>query len=189
VKGQAPSKLVFGTGATAGERKKNKMAKVINPLLSGSASGQLGHMMTFDKRGYVRQYVIPANPQSVAQMAVREALADIQAELKTLGTVLRLELKASFGARWNSLIIGELMANSKAVYDAYVVEWTAFQSGEKTAWQGADLVQTPLALNKGELLYAVASAINDIAVRLDEELTLTVPGHDTATTTAAEWVA
>ena len=35
------------------------MAKVINPLLSGSASGQLGHMMTFDKRGFVRQYVVP----------------------------------------------------------------------------------------------------------------------------------
>ncbi len=60
------------------------MAKVINPLLSGSASGQLGGMMTFDKRGFVRQYVVPSNPKTVGQMAVRDTLGDLQRELRII---------------------------------------------------------------------------------------------------------
>jgi|WetSurMetagenome_2_1015567.scaffolds.fasta_scaffold04056_2 hypothetical protein len=162
------------------------MAKVINPLLSGSASGQFGKMMTFDRRGIVRKYVIPANPQTVDQMTVRNALGDIQRELKLLGTVLRGELKSQFGYRWNSLIIGELMANEQAAYLAYKAEYTAFQSGEKTAWSGADGA-TPVALAKGELLYACASAAYDIGLRLGATLTLTAPAAANAVTVGGEW--
>jgi hypothetical protein len=164
------------------------MAKVINPLLSGSASGQLGHMMTFDKRGYVRQYVVPANPKSVDQMAVRNVLGDIQRELKLLGTKLRGELKAGFGARWNSMIIGDLMANENAQLLVYAGEWAAFQAGEKTAWEGADTA-VAVARADGELLYIVASSVFDIAARLGATITLTLPENDTAVATAAEWVA
>jgi hypothetical protein len=164
------------------------MAKTINPLLSGSASGQIGHMMTFDKRGYVRQYVVPSNPKTVNQMAVRNTMKDIQAELKLLGTKLRDELKAGFGYRWNSVIIGELMANENAALDAYIVEYTAFQSGEKTSWATADTA-TPVVIVDGGLLYACASAVYDIALRLGATITLTLPEHDSFTTTAGEWVA
>src|SRR5258707_19172 len=124
------------------------MAKVINPLLSGSASGQLGGMMTFDKRGFVRQYVIPANPQTTNQMLVRNTLGDLQRELKDLGPVLRAQLKSGFGYRWNSVIIGELMANGNAALDAYVAEWTAFGSTDKTAWATADHA-VPITLTDG----------------------------------------
>jgi hypothetical protein len=164
------------------------MAKVINPLLSGSASGQLGHMMTFDKRGYVRQYVVPSNPQSVNQMLVRNTLGDLQRSLKLLGPKLRGELKASFGYRWNSVIIGELMANSNAALVAYTDEFTAFQSEEKTAWATKDN-SAPITLTDGVPLYACASAIYDIGVRLGADVTLNLPAAATSTATEAEWVA
>jgi hypothetical protein len=164
------------------------MAKVINPLLSGSASGQLGHMMTFDKRGYVRQYVSPANPQTVNQMAVRNALKDLQAELKLLGLVLRGELKSQFGYRWNSLIIGELMANDQAAYETYKAEYTAFTAPQKADWATADTA-VPVVKADGELLYCVASAVYDIGLRLGATLSLTGPAAANSATVAAEWTA
>jgi len=163
------------------------MAKVINPLLSGSASGQLGHMMTFDKRGYVRQYVVPANPQTVNQMAVRNTLGDLQRSLKTLGTILRGELKSGFGPRWNSVIIGELMANDNAALDAYNVELAAFTAPQIAEWATADTA-TPVLLTDGQALYACASAAYDIALRLGVTLTLTLPAAANAAAVGAEWV-
>jgi hypothetical protein len=169
-------------------RRKKEMAKVINPLLSGSASGQLGHMMTFDKRGFVRQYVTPSNPQTDGQMAVRNALGDFQRSLKLLGAILRAELKSQFGYRWNSVIVGELMANDKAAYTAYLAEFNAFQAGEKTAWASAD-TSAPIALTDGAVLYACASAVYDIAVRLGATVSLTLPAAANSATVAGEWTA
>ena len=164
------------------------MAKVTAPLMSMSASGAFGKTIVFLKTGIAREYVVPANPQSVGQMAVRNVLKDIQAELKVLGTKLRGELKSQFGARWNSMIIGELMANENAVLLASAAEYSAFQAGEKTAWEGADTIE-PTVRTQGELLYVVATAVYDIASRLGATITLTLPENDTAVATAAEWVA
>lgn len=164
------------------------MAKVINPLLSGSASGQLGGMMTFDKRGYVRQYVVPANPKTTAQMTVRDTLGDLQRELKLLGTELRAQLKAQFGSRWNSLIIGELMANNKAALTSYTAEFTAFTAQQKTDWATADGA-TPKELTKGAVLYACASAIYDMAARFGYTVSLTLPAAGNSSTVGTEWTA
>lgn len=164
------------------------MAKVINPLLSGTASGQLGHMMTFDKRGYVRKYVTPANPQSVNQMAVRNSLGDIQRELKLIGAVLRAELKSQFGYRWGSIIIGELMATDQAAYTAYAAEYNAFSAPNKSAWATADTAGA-VAKNDGELLYCCASAVYDIATRIGATITLTLPAEANGATVGAEWKA
>lgn len=162
------------------------MAKVTAPLMSMSASGQFGKTMVFQKNGNVRKYVKPANPQTDDQMAVRNRLKEIQKELKLLGTVLRTQLKTGFGARWNSMIIGELMADDNAALTAYLAEFTAFQSGEKTAWAGADTVN-PTVIADGGLLYSCASAVYDMALRLGVTVTLTLPAAGTATTTAGEW--
>ncbi len=164
------------------------MAKVINPLLSGSASGQFGHMMTFDKRGIVRQYVVPANPNTVAQQAVRNTLGDLQRSLKLIGPQLRAELKSQFGYRWNSVIIGELMSNGNSALDAYVVEFNAFSAPNKSAWASAD-TSGPVAIADGACLYAAASAIFDIGVRLGSTLTLTQPADINSATVGTEWVA
>lgn len=164
------------------------MAKVINPLLSGVASGQLGGMMTFDKRGYVRQYVVPANPQTAAQQAQRNKLGDIQRELKLLGPTLRADLKSAFGYRWNSVIVHELLANGGAGYTMYETEFNAFIAGDQTAWASADLA-IPVALTDGAVLYACASAAYDIAVRLGATITLTQPATANSATVGGEWTA
>lgn len=164
------------------------MAKVINPLLSGSASGQLGGMMTFDKRGYVRQYVVPANPNTANQQIVRETLGDIQRELKLLGGTLRDELKSGFGYRWNSQIVGELMANDRAALQAYEAEFAAFGGTDQTAWETQDTA-APVRVADGALLYAVASAIYDMGIRLGASLTLTQPAAANSSTVAGQWTA
>jgi hypothetical protein len=164
------------------------MAKVINPLLSGSASGQLGGMMTFDKRGYVRQYVVPSNPQTVNQMTVRNTMGDLQRALKNLGATLRGELRTAFGYRWNSVIIGELMANGSAQLDNYLGVFMGFTNQQKTDWNTAD-TSTPVLLDAGFPLFACASAVVAIAQRLGAVISLTQPAAGNSATVGAEWIA
>ena len=164
------------------------MAKVILPLLSQTASGQFAHSMVFDKRNYVRAYVVPANPKTTAQMLVRNTMGDIQRSLKTLGAVLRVELKAALGARWNADIVGELTANNKAQLTFYTAEWNAFTAPQKAEWVTAD-ASTPIELAAGNVLYAAASAAYDMAIRAGAVITLTEPGAANAAAVGAEWVA
>lgn len=164
------------------------MAKVKGGLFSMEASGKLGGALVFDKRGYVRNYKIPANPQTVDQVAVRNMLADIQAELKVLGLVVRAAVKTDLGYRWNSVIIKELMANDNAVYDAYAAEYGAFIAGDKTAWATAD-VAVGLNGTDGEVLYCVASALYDLSIRAGGDGIVTQPVTDNAATVGAEWIA
>lgn len=163
------------------------MAKVINPLLSGSASGQFGHMMTFDKRGIVRAYVVPANPNTPAQQAVRNTLGDLQRSLKLIGPTLRAQLKSQFGYRWNSVIIGELMSNGNSALEAYQVEFAAFTGPQISAWQTAD-TSGPVLIPDGAALYAAASAAYDIGVRMGSTLDLTQPAAANSATVGVEWV-
>lgn len=54
------------------------MAKTVGPLMSLDASGTVAGTITFSKwkgRNYVRQRVIPANPQTAAQTGVRSSFA------------------------------------------------------------------------------------------------------------------
>jgi len=164
------------------------MAKVTNPLLSMSASGKIGNSIVFDKRGRARIYVIPANPQTAGQMSVRNTLGDIQRSLVKLGATLRGQLRTGFGATWNSMIVGELMANGNAALDGYVTTWNAYTSGEKTAWGTADTA-VPVLLIDGQALYACALAAKAIALRLGVVLTLTTPTNVNAATVGAEWIA
>lgn len=58
------------------------MAKVTGPLMSLDASGTVAGTATFSKwkgRNYVRQRVIPSNPQTAAQTAVRAMFAGLVA--------------------------------------------------------------------------------------------------------------
>jgi len=145
-------------------------------------------MMTFDKRGFVRQYVVPSNPNTLNQQAVRNTLGDIQRELKQLGPVLRAQLKSGFGYRWGSVIIGELMASGNAVLAAYVAEWTAFVGGDKTTWETQDTAGV-VEIADGAALYAVASAVYDIGVRLGATVTLALPITSNAAAVKTAWVA
>ena len=55
------------------------MAKVTNPLMSFDASGSVGNALTFAKwkgRNYVKKWFAPANPNSLAQQAIRTVMAN-----------------------------------------------------------------------------------------------------------------
>jgi len=57
------------------------MAKSTAPLLSFSASGQIGQTQVYSKwkgRGYVRRHVIPGNPQTAEQTLTRNAFSFLQ---------------------------------------------------------------------------------------------------------------
>ena len=163
------------------------MAKVTGPLFSVTASGQFAKTLTYDKRGFTRKYVIPANPQSVDQMTVRNILGDIQRELKTLGLILRPQLKAALGYRWNTLIIQELTADDHAAFDAFQAEWAAMTTG-KAAWVTAD-VALGLVNPAGGCLFAVASALYDVALRVSGDGLITLPVEANGATVGAEWIA
>lgn len=56
------------------------MAKVTGPLMSLDASGSVAETITFSKwkgRNYVRQRIIPSNPQTAGQLAGRSILGTI----------------------------------------------------------------------------------------------------------------
>jgi len=73
------------------------MAKVTAPLIGFSARGQLGKTIVFaDWRGirYAREYVIPANPNSLAQQNVRNVFTNLSRIYALFGPLAR----ASFDA-------------------------------------------------------------------------------------------
>jgi hypothetical protein len=162
------------------------MAKTKGALFSMEASGKFGSAIVFDKRGYARKHVTPANPNTAAQQAVRERLADIQAELKQLGSVARAAAKTDLGYHWNSVIIKELMDNDGAAYTAYKAEYDAFDAGDQTDWETND---PAVSLNgtAGEMFYCVASALYDVDLRAGGDGIVTLPAAANSTTVAGEW--
>ena len=155
--------------------------------MSVSASGQFAKTITFDKRGYAREYVIPANPQSDAQVAVRNILADIQAELKQLGEVLRPLVKSNLGYRWNSLIIQELMANDHATWDAHLAVFGAFSAPNKADWLAED-PGIGLHVTTGAAFYIAAKAFYDVNFRVGADGLITEPIETNSATVGPEWI-
>jgi hypothetical protein len=77
------------------------MAKVSAPLLSFGASGQIAKTMVASKwKGikYMRQHVIPANPNTVAQQAARGLFAELREMWKLAPAVL--------AAPWDAFALG-----------------------------------------------------------------------------------
>lgn len=164
------------------------MAKVLMPLLSGSASGQFAKAMVFQKNGRVREYVEPANPQTENQMAVRNKLGDVQRQLKQLGAVLREELRMGFGPTWNAQIVKELTANDGALLASLDTAWDAFDSGDRGEWATEDTAVKNILVD-GAAFYSVAKATYDMAQRLDVTITLPAPVTDNAAAVKAAWIA
>lgn len=66
------------------------MSKLTGPLLSIGATGQIGKTLVASKwRGvpYMRQYVTPQNPQTVAQTLTRDIFANLSAIWKQAGSL------------------------------------------------------------------------------------------------------
>lgn len=105
-------------------------AKVINPLLSMEASGQVGNALVYGKRkgaNVVRIYTIPSNPKTLDQMANRAFLAVAGKVSKvadlTETVVAYIKTITPSTQTWNSYygkeILGPLNANIEAAKTAY----------------------------------------------------------------------
>jgi len=85
------------------------MAKTTAPLLSLSARGTIGQVMTFGSwRGvsYVRQHVIPANPRSTAQVLTRDIFSNQGLRWKQGGPLMR--------APWDRFAVGQKFVGRNA---------------------------------------------------------------------------
>src|ERR1044072_2369623 len=115
------------------------MAKVNGPLFSMSASGTVGDNITFDKRGFVRQRVIPANPQTSEQGNVRIILLAIQKALKVIGSGPKEAVKAlsPTSYRWNSFLLAAVIGNNHNAFDFSREAFNLLTAPQRAEWQSA----------------------------------------------------
>lgn len=115
------------------------MAKVTAPFLSLDASGTFGKTLTASKwkgRNYMRQRVIPANPNTTAQQIVRSALGTIAKAahavltsfVDTLGVGSQFFLDARDGAPSGQSWISWLQKQSSSVFGANVTAYNGLSS-------------------------------------------------------------
>jgi len=180
---------VMKSGAWRRRQKGRKkiMAKVTMPLMSAIASGRFGAFV-FDKRGHVRVFKAPANPNSAGQQTHRGRMGDIQREVKVIGSTLRAACASGLGYHWNALIVQDLLNNNAAKWISLAASYNAFQVGEKSAWATAD-VATGNVNADGLVLFLVATALYDISSRLTGSGLVTQPSSSNAGTVGAEWIA
>lgn len=85
------------------------MPKTTAPLLSFGASGQIGKTLVASKwkgRAYMRQYVVPSNPQSSEQTITRSVFSTLQSAYKTA--------PALFTAPWAAYARGKVLTDRNA---------------------------------------------------------------------------
>jgi len=85
------------------------MAKTTAPLLSFGALGTIGKTAVFSKwkgRPYVRQYVIPGNPQTAGQTLTRNTFAFANSVWKIGGSLMR--------APWDRFAVGQVLTGRNA---------------------------------------------------------------------------
>lgn len=128
------------------------MAKVTGPLFSVEAAGAYAGVIVFAKwkgRQYVRQLVIPANPHSADQEAVRNAMrvcgsaqkfcnvnVQVHADL-TLNDKLEVTAIVPSGFAWNGFLVDNIIGAGQVNMTASDAIWTAFSGAEQTAWDAA----------------------------------------------------
>jgi hypothetical protein len=156
------------------------MAKVTGPLMSMSASGTVGDTITFDKRGFVRQRVIPANPQTDEQGNTRQKLLAVQKALAVMGAAVIALVKAiaPVSYRWNSYLLQQSLGPGSSAYDASVVAFNALTADQRDDWDdaaiAAGIVQqgityaTDAAVRPGLALFVVARALFALGINVGD---------------------
>lgn len=132
------------------------MARVTGPLMSMEASGTIGKTLTFANwvgRQYVRRWTRPANPQTLDQMAQRNAFSIIGVGVSQANKCLQVNsstgntdeeafrVKTPSGMRWNGYIQKVLTGSGAAGYKAAKLAWSALAS--RTAWETTAAGLTP----------------------------------------------
>ncbi len=105
------------------------MAKVTSPLFSFDARGQVGKAIVFSYwKGinYVRQFVIPANPQSADQVAVRDLITDASVAWKLGSTVGAVNINSAYKLAYTTAAAG----NAYSGFNLYIKDCVAKNAGK-----------------------------------------------------------
>jgi hypothetical protein len=132
------------------------------------ASGTVGRTITFDKRGFVRQRIIPANPRTVAQQLARLKLKNVNKLLHLVkhSTRVLLRARAPVPSRWLSFTSGEALPH----FDGYGEVFADLDANIRQAWndvaseKGVIVYTIPgstvtLNITNGRLLFIVATTL------------------------------
>lgn len=122
------------------------MAKPSGPLLSLGASGSLAKTLVFSKwkgRPYIRQHVVPGNPQSTAQTLTRDIFANLNQIWKNAGSLLI--------SPWDRFAVGQVLTgrnafigqNVKAMRSEVDLAKMIFSPGAKGGLGPVSVVSTP----------------------------------------------
>jgi hypothetical protein len=152
----AVAQVVFGVDLTSMVK---AMVVVTMPLMSGTASGSLGGAITFDKRGFVRQLVQPANPKSDEQGNVRQMLLAVQKGLTKLGETVITAVKtvAPVSYRWNSYLVKQCIGANSSEFDASITAFAALGATAIGHWNDSG---TTAGLVTQQIDYATDAAIS-----------------------------
>ena len=155
------------------------MPKVKGPLFSQEASGTLGHTITFDRRGFVRQHVTPANPRTAAQGNQRVKLLNTQKVLTFIGAAVIALVKAiaPTSYRWNSYLLSQVLGSGGTEYEASIVAFNAMGNGARAAWDAEAAAlgitaqnipyATDAAVTPGGMLFAVSRPLFRLGIGVD----------------------
>ncbi len=112
------------------------MAKVTGALFSLEASGKFANALVFDRRGYVRRYKRPTDPQTAAQGNVRQVMLAAQRAIGTTGTTTQDHVKeqAPTEYRWNSYLVQQIIGQNSAQWDASLAAFNALDAADQDAW-------------------------------------------------------
>ncbi|HEX7957397.1 MAG TPA: hypothetical protein VF508_10670 [Pyrinomonadaceae bacterium] len=156
------------------------MAKVNGPLMSMEASGTIGNTITFDRRGFVRTRVIPANPQTAEQGNVRQKLLAVQKALRFIGAAVVAAVKtlAPTSYRWNSYLLSQVLGVGSTEFDAARVAFAALTAAERDTWEDSAVAlgiteqsityATDPAITPGLALFAVARALYRLGINVED---------------------
>lgn len=122
------------------------MAKTTAPLLSFGASGSMAKTMVASKwkgRPYMRQHVVPANPNSTGQQSTRNAFSFASNVWKNMGALAT--------APWDRYAVGQVLTGRNAFTGSFVsnvrgetdLDDMVFSPGAKGGVAPADITITP----------------------------------------------
>ena len=152
------------------------MAKVTGALFSLEASGKFANALVFDRRGYVRGYQRPNNPQTAPQGNVRQVMLAAQRALGVAGATTKTGIKelAPVDYRWNSYLIQQLIGKGSVEWDASLAAFNALDAADQDAWTaeatslGIPEISIPYAgdppIPAGAALFALARTLYHLGI-------------------------
>jgi len=110
------------------------MAKVSGPLFSLDARGSVGKAITFSfwkGINYVRNRVVPNNPQSALQTAIRDLISDATIAWKTGATVGGIAIDAAYKLAYDTAAAGQAYSG----FNLFIKQTVALNGG--SAYDGS----------------------------------------------------